>query len=219
MNRLDYINSNPCFNIHNGICYIELFKLVKNMQNSLNNPLYIVELGTRKWGEKSTHHKNDFYVNGIDVSNYILTDYLSGEDVDKIADIHKFTDIFMPNSIDIIYSGATFEHLKYPWIAAHELMKSLKIGGYIYICTNQSFPLHGYPNDFYRFSRTALESLFSKEMGMEIINTWYDFLADVVPNEEYEGRNKLAESYLNVNLIAKKNKETPITWIYDLEKQ
>ena len=216
--RKIYIESNPCFNINNGLCYPDFFKLVKQLQEQLVRPLCIVELGTRKWGTPSTHHKNDFYVNGIDISNYIMTDYLEGEDVDKIVDLHKFTEVFKPESVDVVFSGSTFEHIKYPWLAAHELMLSLKTGGYIHICTHQSFPLHGYPYDYYRFSRNALESLFPTEMNMKNINSWYDFLVDIVPDDISVFRNKLSESYLNVNLITTKTGPTPSKWIYRFDK-
>ena len=44
-------------------------------------------------------------------------------------------------------------------------MKALKVGGLIYIQTHQSFPLHGYPHDYFRFSREALASLFGTHDG------------------------------------------------------
>jgi hypothetical protein len=57
---------------------------------------------------------------------------------------------------DVIISCSTFEHLKYPAVAAHEVLKALKVGGVLFVQTHQSFPLHGYPFDYFRFSREAL---------------------------------------------------------------
>ncbi len=54
-------------------------------------------------------------------------------------------------------------------------MKALKVGGLLYIQTHQSFPLHGYPNDYFRFSQDALASLFGTTMGFEVVATNYDF--------------------------------------------
>ena len=212
--REDYIIINPCFNIHNGIGYVAFFAMVKDLQNKLGRPLRIVELGTKRWVESAppTHHKEDFRNSGIDVSNYVLTDYIDGIDVDVNVDIHTFTKVFPEESIDVIYSGSTYEHIKYPWIASYELMKSLKIGGIIFIVTHQTFPLHAYPGDYYRFSRKALESLYPAEMGMKVINSWYDFLNRIVnPGHGY------AESYSNVNLITVKEGKTSSTWIYKFE--
>lgn len=209
--RVDHIRNHPMFNIHNGIVYKDFFKIVKALQDRLKRTLHIVELGTRRWIENfPTHHKNEFQVHGIDTSNYTMTDYLDGMDVDKKVDVHKFTSVFPEESVDIIFSASTFEHFKYPWIASHELMKSLKMEGYIYIQTHQTFPLHGYPYDFYRFSRSAMESLYPKEMNMEIVNSWYEFLNEILPTG-----NVVAESYSNVNIIAKKVGKTPANWIYN----
>ncbi len=210
--RVNHINKHPRFNVHNNIGYNDFYRLVYEHQTKLERPLCIVELGTRRWTpNQPTHHKNDFHVNGIDVSNYIMTDYLDGEDVDQKVDVHEFTKTFPVESIDIIFSASTFEHFKYPQLASHQLMTSLKIGGYIFIQTHQSFPLHGYPFDFYRFSRSAMESLFPLEMGMTVVNTWYEFLNEISPSV-----NIVAESYSNVNLIASKHEVTPEDWIYVL---
>ena len=78
---------------------------------------------------------------------------------------------------DVILSASTFEHLKYPGLAAHELLKTLTVGGLLFVQTHQSFPLHGYPSDYFRFSREALASLFGTTMGFEVVATGYDFPA------------------------------------------
>jgi predicted SAM-dependent methyltransferase len=92
-----------------------------------------------------------------------MTDYQNGLDVDIVCDLHKTDTIFNDKSFDLIISCSTYEHLKYPQLCSHNLMKMLKIGGIIYIQTHQSFPLHGYKYDYYRFSREALKSIFSKK--------------------------------------------------------
>lgn len=205
--RKAHIATHPQFNIHNEICYADFFKLIKKFEEEKGSPLTIVELGI-----SSTDHKNDFIVNDINVSKYIITDSIEGFAINKKINVHEFTKVFPINTIDVIFSASTYQHFKYPFVASHELMKSLKIGGYIFIQTHQTFPLTGHSNDFYRFSRVALESLFPKEMNMEVINSWYDFLNEILPST-----NVVAESYSNVNLIAKKKGETPMNWIYVYE--
>ncbi len=207
--RQEHIVTHPRFNLHNDICYAKFFELVKELELERGEPLSIVELGTCRWGPNPTHHKSDFIKNQINVSRYIMTDCLEGLDVDKTADVHQFTQVFPSNTIDVIFSASTYEHFKYPWIASHELIKSLKIGGYIFIQTHQTFPLKGCPYDYYRYTREALESLFPTEMNMEVINSWYDFLNEILPTS-----NVFAESYSNANLIARKQGATPMNWIY-----
>lgn len=46
-------------------------------------------------------------------------------------------------------------------------------------------PLHAYPHDYWRFSREAMETLFSDENGFCNQQSWYDFpasaLSDSIP--------------------------------------
>ncbi|HYP49253.1 MAG TPA: methyltransferase domain-containing protein, partial [Thermoleophilaceae bacterium] len=110
-------------------------------------------------------------------------------------------------SFDVILTCSTFEHVKYPWIAAHELMKTLRVGGQLYLQTVHSFPLHGYPSDYYRFSREALASLFPAGMGFKVVATNYDFPIRMhsrrVPGLE------LHPAYLNSTLWGEKVAPTP----------
>jgi 2-polyprenyl-3-methyl-5-hydroxy-6-metoxy-1,4-benzoquinol methylase len=44
---------------------------------------------------------------------------------------------------DALVAVAVFEHLERPWIAAKEVARVLKPGGFAYVSTHQTFPLHG----------------------------------------------------------------------------
>ena len=132
----------------------------------------MLELGTlQSVPGRSTMHR-DWVPHA---SEFLGTDIEAGPDVDVVADLHRLSDVVGSERFDVIISASTFEHLKYPTLAAHELMKALKVGGQIYVQTHQSFPLHGYPNDYFRFSQDALASLFGTRMGFEVIATNYDF--------------------------------------------
>jgi hypothetical protein len=210
--RSEHIAKHGEFNLHNGKKLEYWLNLVKCLQDKRGTDLVIVELGTKRWKEQiSTHHKDLFEKKGISISKYVMTDIEDGLDVDVAVDVHKFNEKFAEESIDVIFSASTFEHFKYPWVASHQLMKSLKVNGLIFIQTHQTFALHGYPYDFYRFSREALNSLFPKEMGFKVINTYYEFLNEILPFT-----NKHAESYANVNLIGIKVASTPKNWIISL---
>ncbi len=132
----------------------------------------VLELGTlQSVPGRSTMHR-DWVPHA---SEFLGTDIEAGADVDIVADLHRLSEVVGEERFDVILSASTFEHLKYPTVAAHELMKALKVGGLIYIQTHQSYPLHGYPHDYFRFSREALASLFGAEMGMEVVATNNDF--------------------------------------------
>jgi len=93
--------------------------------------------------------------------------------VKYIVDAHVMTRQVPENEYDAILSIAVFEHLRYPWLVSRELMKVLKPGGVILLCTHQTFKLHGFPFDYYRFSARALESLFEPSLGSHVNGSWY----------------------------------------------
>jgi 2-polyprenyl-3-methyl-5-hydroxy-6-metoxy-1,4-benzoquinol methylase len=131
-----------------------------------------------------------------------------------VADLHRLTDVVGRERFDVILSCSTFEHLKYPTLAAHELMKALKVGGLIYIQTHQAFPLHGYPNDYFRFSQDALASLFGTQMGCEVVATDYDFPARIY-SRRMDGTHNMP-AFLNSTLWGEKRAATPDQYRYEL---
>ena len=66
-------------------------------------------------------------------------------------------------------------------MASHELLKCLNKNGLIFIQTHQTYPLHGYPNDYFRFSLDALDSLFPKTMNTEILAKSYNHPCRIIP--------------------------------------
>ena len=78
----------------------------------------------------------------------------------------------------------------------------------------QSFPLHAYPYDYFRFSREALASLFGTSMGVDVVATNYDF-----PVQLYTRRvpgMQLHPAFLNTTLWAEKREATPEEYRYEL---
>jgi len=171
----------------------------------------VLELGTkRSIPTRSTKHDALIQHAG----QYLGTDIEAGIDVDIVADIHCLTNVTGIEQFDVIISCSTFEHLKYPHLAAHEIMKALKIGGLLFIQTHQSFPLHAYPFDYFRFSREALAGLFGTKMGFHVIATDYEF-----PVRLYSSRESNLfryDAYLNVRLLGEKTGTTPDNFVFEL---
>lgn len=172
----------------------------------------VLELGTkRSIPTRSTRHEAFVPHAG----EYLGTDVEGGVDVDVIADAHRLTEVTGEEQFDAIISCSTFEHFKYPHRAAHEVMKALRIGGVLFIQTHQSFPLHAYPHDYFRFSREALAGLFGAQMGFRVLATDYDF-----PTKLYSRRlPAIADmpSFLNVVLFGEKTGQTPSSYIYEYD--
>ena len=189
----------------------EQFKLSKVIEacKKLDSPR-VLELGTYRSQEgRSTLH--DVWV--PHASEYLGTDIEAGEDVDIVADAHRLSSFVGKESFDIIISCSTFEHFKYPQVAAHEMLKSLKVGGLLFVQTHQTFPLHAYPYDYFRFSAEALSSCFGTKMGFNVEKCAYEFPAKI-HSEESPGIEK-ANCFLNVCLWGRKHSPTPDDYVFE----
>ena len=171
----------------------------------------VLELGTKQSIQgRSTMHR-DWVPHAHE---FLGTDIEDGADVDVVADVHRLSSVVGRERFDVILSCSTFEHLKYPTLAAHEVMKALKVGGLLFVQTHQSFPLHGYPSDYFRFSREALASLFGAEMGFEVIATEYNFPASIY-SRRLPGSH-VHPAFLNTVLSGEKRAPTPEEYRHEL---
>lgn len=156
----------------------------------------ILELGTRRWGSEPTHHKH-----WLPDAQWTLSDAMAGQDVDVVADAHWLTaESWEP--FDAVIAFSVFEHLERPWVAATEIGHILKPGGLVYIATHQTFPLHGYPNDYFRFSKEALCSLF--EPDFETVARGYSLPCRIVPPDQVTVWDRFAEAYLSVEYLGRR---------------
>lgn len=172
----------------------------------------VLELGTKRSNpETSTMHR--IWV--PHAAEWLGSDIAPGLDVDIVADAHRLSSVIGVERFDAVVSASTFEHFKYPHLAAHEIMKVLKVGGGLFVQTHQSFPLHGFPHDYYRFSLEALASLFPRAMGFEVVATRYEFPATVVAPMLPSTAD--GPAWLNTCLFARKVAPTPESFDYDLD--
>jgi hypothetical protein len=174
----------------------------------------VLEVGARRTIEsRSTLHQP--YV--PNAGRYIGTDIEAGHDVDVVADVHELSAKVGEESFDVIIACSVFEHLKYPHLAAHEVMKTLKVGGLLFLDTHQTFPVHPFPYDYFRFTREALAGLFGTKMGFHVISTEYKFPAMICAPEDTNAYKWPA--FLNVSLFGEKVSQTPQEYIYEFDGQ
>lgn len=159
-------------------------------------PRNVLELGTRKWGETSTHHKHLF----PGVTDYIMADYMDGDDVDIVSDAHDLEE-FPDGTFDCVFSASTFEHIQYPWIAAQAIHRVLKNGGILFAQTHQTFPIHGYPHDYTRWSDEGLRSLFGWA-GFHVMQADMFDRCTIVPRPDYAVWDTNAPAYIGVAVFA-----------------
>jgi SAM-dependent methyltransferase len=172
----------------------------------------ILELGTKQSTPgRSTRHTSWF----PNTSEYLGTDIEEGPDVDFVADVHRLTRVTGCEQFDIILSEAGFEHFKYPHLAAHEVMKALRVGGILFIQTHQTFPIHAVPHDYFRFSREALAGLFGRQMGFNVIATAYASPAAIYSRVDPPGFK--APAFLHVQLLGEKVAHTPEHYVFEYD--
>ena len=105
-------------------------------------------------------------------TTYVGFDFYAGENVDIVGDAHKLTTYFKgQEKFDLIFSSAVFEHLYMPWVAAIEIQKLLKVGGFVLVETHFSFSSHERPWNFFQFSDMGLRSLFNASLGFDLVES------------------------------------------------
>lgn len=159
-------------------------------------PKRVLELGTRKWGTDSTHHKHLFPA----TSEYVMADYMDGDDVDVVSDAHDLKE-FDRSEFDSVFTASTFEHIEYPWIAAQAIHRVLKHGGTLFVQTHQTFPIHGYPHDYTRWSDAGLRSLFTYA-GFDVVVADMFERCTILPRPDYPVWDSNAPAYIGVACFA-----------------
>ncbi len=95
-------------------------------------------------------------------SSYRTVDIRSGPGVDVICDIAQLQDRLGPEAADLILCTEVIEHVRDWKAAVYNLKRICKRGGTIILTTRSpGYRLHGLPNDYWRFTRTDMESIFS----------------------------------------------------------
>lgn len=158
-------------------------------------PVRIVEVGTRRWGPNSTHHRDRF---PPDVE-YTMVDAMGGVDVDRVCDIHEIASVLGDSRYAGVACCSVLEHVERPWVAVEQMCRLLASGGALYVQTHQTFPVHGYPSDYWRFTREALASLAPD--GFDVV-TSYAHPCKIVPDPAVDPWNTApdVEAWLNVDM-------------------
>lgn len=158
----------------------------------------ILLTGAKQWDGSPPSNHRQFCPH----AEWIGTDIEPGRGVHIVADLQSI-DRVIDEKFDAIFSPATLEHIERPWTAMYAMTNLLKRHGLLYLHTHQTFPLHGYPSDFFRFSKEALKTL-AHDAGLETIKAGYDGECKIVPPPECKIWNDAAPCFLNVTICAEK---------------
>ncbi|MBQ3544322.1 MAG: methyltransferase domain-containing protein [Lachnospiraceae bacterium] len=180
------------------------------LQQNFNKEGYeVLEIGSRVVTGRN-------YRNMFNKATYTGVDIYPGENVDIVYDVHKLSEKLVNKKYDLIYSSAVFEHLAMPWKASMEIIKLLKVGGYVFIETHYSYSSHERPWHFFQFSESALEILFPECFGIECIKKGCSNLLESyfseISNNELKG--KIAKDmYCHSGFLGKKVREVEnLSW-------
>lgn len=163
----------------------------------------ILEVGTRRWGIDPTHHRSLFPL----ASEYVMADFMDGEDVDVVSDLHDL-DEFDDDLFDGFYAASVFEHVQFPWVAAAAIHRVLKPGGWLYVATHQTFPVHGYPFDYNRWTDMGLRSLFEWAL-FDVEAAGMNTRCVIQQPPEVPVWDPHAPAYIGVSVFARKGTHVP----------
>lgn len=89
---------------------------------------------------------------------WIGIDMQEGHGVDMVADIHGLPKEWAGRFSGVLCSEV-LEHVERPWVAVPKLREVIRPGGWIVVTTLTSFPIHGFPDDYWRFTPSGLRLL------------------------------------------------------------
>jgi len=88
---------------------------------------------------------------------YIGADMQEGKGVDIILNLHNIK--LVSNSVGTVLILNTIEHVEFPRKAIKESYRILKPKGILIITSHMFFPIHDYPQDYWRFTPEGFKSL------------------------------------------------------------
>jgi SAM-dependent methyltransferase len=89
--------------------------------------------------------------------DYVGCDMRPGPGVDRVLNLHDID--VADNSVGCVVCMDTLEHVEYPRRAVAEIRRILVPGGLVILSSVMNFPIHGYPNDYWRFTPAGFASL------------------------------------------------------------
>lgn len=95
---------------------------------------------------------------GGNLLNYHMLDFDNGVDLRKPIKGKKY---------DLGICMDLLEHTSNPWLVAQNIQKSLNKGSFLFVTAPFVWEMHGYPEDYYRFTPSGIVELF-KPMECEI---------------------------------------------------
>ncbi len=148
---------------------INQYQFVLRNKENLSGPF--LEIGSRDYG--STQNLRSFFPG----EEYIGLDMSQGEGVDVVADLAQpfsTVDEALGNRrFGTIFSLSVMEHCENPFLMAKNMERLLKPGGTLVLSVPFAWRFHGYPSDYWRFTREGVKKLFPGIAWNEEGGSWH----------------------------------------------
>lgn len=127
----------------------------------------VLEVGSRRHNPAAWWLVNSDLARGA----WLGVDMQPGLGVDQVADIHALPAEW-GGRFSAVLCSEVLEHVRRPWLALPELRRVIRPGGSIVVTTLTCFHIHGYPDDYYRYTDSGLRGLL-EDAGFTDIQTEY----------------------------------------------
>jgi SAM-dependent methyltransferase len=123
---------------------------------------------------KSTLEVGSLDVNGsvrsLFTGLYHGLDMRDGPGVDEVANAENLAR--HDSRWEVVVCTETLEHVRRPWIAVKQMADALGYGGFLILTARGydqrgAFPVHGFPEDYWRFSREGF-AMMVRDAGLDV---------------------------------------------------
>lgn len=141
----------------------------------------VLEIGSRMT------NANAWWIVNRDLAKgkWIGTDMQAGPGVDVVADMHEPPAEWTGRFSGVLCSEV-LEHVQRPWVALPKIRRLLKPDGWIVVTTLTSFPIHGFPDDYYRYTPSGLKFLL-EDAGFRNVSVENQGHIDITLNDHGNG--------------------------------
>lgn len=131
----------------------------------------VIDVGSRRWNDEITIRD---YIKGNNPSLFIGMDTMHGDEVDVVLKAENIPEMFKENAFDLVLNIEVLEHVQEWRLVLNNLKSILRPGGTMILTTRlPGYPLHGFPDDYWRYEKSDMEKVFS-DFSIENITEDFD---------------------------------------------